>query len=427
MNVEIEETGPVERKLRIEIPTADVDAAFEGVYGKLRKSTRIHGFRPGKAPRSVLERYFGAQARHEVLERLVQETLAKAVEQTQLPVIGEPQLGPGDPPEQGQPFAYEVVFDIRPEIELKRVTGLEVHAPEPPEPEQDPIEAHLSELLYRHSQLVEEPEGTASARGHQAVIDYRATVEGQPFEGGSGDETVVELGEGRAIAGLEDQLLGLRVRDEREFDLELPESYPVESVAGKSAHFQVKLVGLKRRELPELDDEFAKDVSDFETLSELRADLEERLRSRRESEKQSLLRESVIEALIEANPFPVPESLVERQLSSRIARAAGQLRELPEEELRKLVREWRDQWRPQAERDVRFALLADEIAKREAIEVTDGELDAELQTIAEQTQQTLSQLKRSYREQSLLDPLRGSLRERRVVDFLLSEATVSES
>ncbi len=425
MSVQIEETGPVERKLRIEIPTAEVDAAFDQVYRGMKQAARIPGFRKGKVPHSVVQRYFGERARGEVLERVVQESLGKALDGSGLDVIGEPRIDPQSLPSEGEPYAYEALVDIRPTIELQKVRGLEVPEPELPEPEQDPIEAHLEHLRLQQAQVLEEVEGVAAARGHLAVIDYDAGVEGQPFEGGAGKETVVELGEGRAIPGLEDELLGLTVGQTRDFDLQLPESYPAEAAAGKTARFSVKLVGLKRRELPDLDDDFAKDVSDFADLEELRASLRERLGQSRGQERERRLREAVIDAALAANPFPVPETLVERQLHSRISRAAQQLQQLPEEQLRELVGSWREEWRPAAERDVRMALLVPAIQQAEGIEVSDEDVDEQISELAKEQDESLAQLKRKYREQGVLESLRHGLVERRVVDFLVAEATVS--
>lgn len=428
MNLEVQETGPVERKLRIEIPTAEVDSAFDGAYRKLGKRARIRGFRPGKVPRSVLEKYYGEEARGEVLQRLVQESLPRAVEEAELAPIGEPRLEPPDNPSEGEPFSYEVTLEIRPTIELKQVRGLSAKRPELPTPEQDLVESHLEELRVTHSQLLEEPEGTSAARGHFAVIDYDATVDGQPFEGGSGREATVELGGGRSLPGLEDQLAGMVVGQEREFELALPEDDPNSPVAGKTASFKAKLVDLKRRELPKLDDEFAKDVSEFETLEALRADLERRVEEGRKAEEKRLTREAVIDALIEANPFPVPEGLVTRQLTSRIQRTASQLQnQIPQEQLGKMIASWREEWRPHAERDVRLALLVPEIAKAEDVQVSDEDVDEHLRRVAEEKGGTLTALKRTYREQGLLDALEGGLLEERVVEFLISQATLSDT
>ncbi|MFQ5514951.1 MAG: trigger factor [Myxococcota bacterium] len=426
MQLEIEETGPVERRLRIELPTVEVDAAFDAVYRGFGRSARLPGFRKGKVPRSVLERYFRESAQHDVLQRLIQESLPRAIDRSELPVLGEPRIEPTGQPQQGAPFAYDVSVEIRPPIELKKLRGLVVHHPELPEPDQDPVEAHLEELRVAHAQLVEEPEGVTAARGHFAVIDYDATVDGRSFEGGSGRESTVEIGAGRSIPGFEDELIGLSVAQERDFELALPESYPG-ALSGKTASFHVKLVGLKRRELPSLDDEFAKDVSEFETLAELEADLRRRVDEGREAERKRRLREAVVEALIESNPFPVPPGLIERALARRIARTTGSLQgRIPEEEIGKLIADWREQWRPVAEREVRLGLLVPEIAKAEGIDVSSEEVEERLRQMAEEEGQPLSKLKRVYRERGLQEALEAALLEEKVVEFLLSQATLSD-
>ncbi len=428
MHSEVQETGPVERRLRIEIPTAEVDAAFDGVYRTLGKSARIRGFRPGRVPRSVLEKYYGEQARGEVLERLVRESLPKALEKAELTPVVEPRLEPPDTPRQGEPFSYEATLEIRPQIELKQVSGLSVKRPQLPEPEQEPVEHHLEQLRVGQGQLIEEPEATAAARGHFAVIKYSAKLEGRPLDADPEQETTLELGAGKSLPGFEDQIVGMVVGQERDFELPLPEGDPDAQEADKKASFHVKLVGVKRRELPELDDEFAKDVSEFATLDELRADLARRVEDQREAEKERLLREAVINALVKANPFPVPEGLVSNQLASRIGRAAAQLqKQLPEEQLGRMIATWREEWRPQVERDVRLALLVPEIAGAQEIEVSVEDVDDHLRRVAQEKGQTLSALKRSYREQGLLDALEGGLLEQRVVEFLVSVATLSDT
>ena len=192
--------------------------------------------------------------------------------------------------------------------------------------------------------------------------------------------------------------------------------------------FEVKLVALKRREVPALDDEFAKDVSNFETLAELRADLERRVAEGRAAEQKRLEREGLIEALVAANPFPIPTALVDAQLRSRIQRMLSQFggAKLDREVLGPLVERWQEELRPQVEREVRLALLAPEIAKREKIAVGDEEIDAQLARIAEASQRKLSEVKREYREHGLIDALRAGLVEEKVVEFALAAAKVSE-
>jgi trigger factor len=188
----------------------------------------------------------------------------------------------------------------------------------------------------------------------------------------------------------------------------------------------VKLVELKRKELPQLDDEFAKDVSEFETLEALREDLQRRMEEGREAEKKQRIRQAVLDKLIELNPFPVPSGLVERQLASRMGRALGPLEgRVPPDEMRKMVERWREEWREPAEREVRLGFLIPEIAQSEGVEIADEEVEARLGEEAEAQGQPLSQVRRKYKEQGMLEVLRAQLLEDRVVEFLVAEATLS--
>jgi trigger factor len=428
MNVSVQEAGPVERKLHVEIPTTDVDAAFARFFQEMRRSSHIKGFRPGKAPREVLEKYFGDRASGEVMQRLVEQTLGKAIEEAKLDVLGEPRLKADTPPKQGARFEYDAEVDVRPTIEVAQVKGLAVKRPVLPVPEGDPVESHLEELRQRQAQISEEASGIASARGHVAVIDFTGTLDGQPFNGSSASDAQVEIGSGRSFAGFDDQLVGLQVGDEREFDLAMPEEHPDETLRGKTVHFKVKLVALKKRELPELDDEFAKDVSSFETLAELRADLARRVQEGRDAEQKQLERGAVIDALLEANPFPVPAALVESQVRARVGRMLGQLRSarVSQEALEGLIERWGSELRPQVERELKLALLAPEVAKREGIEVSDEEIDEQLKRIAEASQRAFGETKREYRERGLMPALKAGLVEQKAVEFTLDGAKFVE-
>ena len=428
MNLSIDETGPVERRLRIEIPTVDVDAAFDSIYKELRGSARIPGFRRGKAPRSVLERYFGARAGAEVLEKLVRDSLAKALEDSELDVISEPQLEPGEQPKQGSSYAYEAMVEIRPMIELVQHRGLEVARPTLPELDTDPVEAHLEELRESQAQVYEEEPGAVLGEGHLAEVSFVGTIDGEPFEGGSSESATFTIGSDQAIPGFDAKLRGLAVGVEHAFELEFPSDYPRDELAGKLAHFEIKVLGIQRKELAPLDDELAKDVSDFETLEELRADLRRRVDEGRERQLEQMERGAVVDALIEANPFPLPPSLVERQLQSRLQRALGQIgNQLPRERLGQLIESWREEWRPLAERDVQLGLLVPEIAKAEGIEVTPEQVDERLAAIAKEQGRAATEIRKAYKDGGLLPALEGALLEDKVVAFLVSEASLSDA
>ena len=428
MNLNVEETGPLERRLQVEVPTTEVDRAFDDFYRELRRSAQLKGFRKGRVPRAILERRFGQEARGEVLQTLIRDTLFRAIEQAELDIISEPRLDPEDAPTQGASFSYRATVEIRPEIELRQVEGLKLGALELPEPETDPVEDQLQELRERWADLIEEAEDVAAAEGHVAIVDFEGSLDGQSFEGGSGNEVSFEIGSGRAVAGFEQALVGLCVGEEKTFEIEFPEDYGAGEVAGRTAEFKVELRGLKRKQLPELDDELAKDVSEeFETFADLRAEVERRVEAERGQELQRLRRERAIEALIAANPFPLPESLVQAQIENLVHRMLHQVGDsLPQERREEMAGRWREEAREGAERNTALGLMIPRIAESREIQVDDAEVDARIGEIAERQGHSATELKRVYQEQDGVERLRAGLLEEKVIDFLLSKAADEE-
>jgi trigger factor len=260
------------------------------------------------------------------------------------------------------------------------------------------------------------------------VLDYVGKLDGEPFAGSSAREAQIEIGAGRTFGGFEDNLQGMQVGDERAFDVQMPDDHADEKLKAKTVRFEVKLVALKRREIPALDDEFAKDVSSFATLAELREDLERRVAEGRAADQKRLERGAVVEALIAANPFPIPSHLVESQVRARIGRMLGQLgnARVSREGLAQLVERWSEELRPQVENEIRLALLAPAIAKAESIEVSDADVEEQLTRIAEANGQKLGELRREYRERGLLDALRAGILEQKAVEFALDAAKLSD-
>ena len=430
MNLDVEETGALERRLKVEVPTADVDRAFDAFYRGLSKTANLKGFRKGRIPRAVLERHYAPQARGEVLQSLVRDTLFEAIERAGLDIVSEPRLDPDDAPTQGESFRYGATVEVRPEIELSQVEGLKLAAVELPEPEGDPVEAHLQELRERQAALSEEAEDVAAAGGHVAVVDFEGTIGGEPFEGGSGTEASFEIGSGRAPEAFEAGLVGMRAGESRTFEVEFPrdEVYERSGVAGRTAEFHVLLRGLKRKDLPELDDELAKDVSEFDTLDELRADLARRVAESREAELRRLRRQRAVEALVAANPFPLPRSLVDAEVEARIARLLQGLGDrFSEDERAALVERWRGDFRAPVERDTALSLLAPRIAESREIRVSDEEVDGEIDGIAEREGHPAKELRRAYRERDGIERLRAAMLQEKVIEYLLSEAAPEDA
>jgi trigger factor len=427
VRVHAHEESPVRRRLEVEVDTARVQRAFERAYRDLARRAQVRGFRPGKVPRAVLESLYGPQVREEIERQLVSESLPEAVEQAGLRPVTEPAID-AEPPALDQPFRYTAHLEVKPEIELPELEGLPARRPKVEVGDADVL-SELEKLRERQAQLVEESEGTPAARGHVLRVDFVGRIDGQPFEGGAGTGVAVEIGSDRFVPGFTEQLEGARAGDAREVRVTFPAEYGNAELAGKEAVFEVQVHAVQRRELPELDDEFAKDLGDFESLEALRTRIRDDLRAMRDRESEATLRASLLEALVNRTRFEVPPGLVERRLERQLARAHDELHEsLPHDALHAQLDSWRESWRPRAERDVREALLLEAVVRKLAVEVGEEELSARIDELAGREGVDAARLRRAYREGGeLRDALRAQLCDEKALAFLASTAKIDET
>ena len=296
IRVETLESTPILHTIEIEVDASRVRKAFDRAYRDLAKRVRVKGFRPGKAPRSVLEKLHGASVAEQLEHTLVSETLADAIELAEVQPVSEPAISAGKPTPDAN-FKYTASIEVSPEIELPDLSGLPAVRPEVSVEEAE-VDERLEELRTAHAPLVEEAEGTVLAQGHVATIDFVGRIDGELFEGGSGQGVQLEIGGGRFIPGFEEQLTGAQAGDDREVRVTFPEPYGNAEIAGKDAVFAVHVVDVRKRQPPELDDEFARDVGDFDSLDALRAKIRADLESGQETfEIDILLRQRPAENL----------------------------------------------------------------------------------------------------------------------------------
>ncbi|HKJ24785.1 MAG TPA: trigger factor [Myxococcota bacterium] len=421
------EPSAVERTLEVEIPAGEVAKAFDRVLRDLGKHARVRGFRPGKAPRSVILKLYGGTVAEEVERWLVGRTLEQAVERSGVAPVVEPTID-APPPVEGEAFTYRVGTEVKPEIELGEVTGLPAKRPAP-RVDDEAVDRELEALRERSAVMVEAPEETGATSGHFVTIDFVGRIDGKPFDGGSAQGHELEIGSGRFVPGFEEQLEGAKAGDDVTVEIRFPDDYGNAELAGKAATFDVHVVTIRRRDVPELDDEFAKDLDEaFETLADLRARVRADLEKNAERRAQGELERSVVDALIERTPFELGPGLVDRQLQNRLAGAHQQLEaSIPHERLHEQLARWREEWRPQAEREVRETLLLEAVAKAQGLEVDDAEIDAHLAEVAgEQGGPDAAQLRKLYEERELIEGLRAQLLDRKALAWLCDEAKVEE-
>jgi trigger factor len=426
LSVSTTETSSVIRTLEVEVDAKRVRKAFDQAYRDLGRRVRVRGFRPGKAPRSVLEKLYGASVAEEMKQALVAETLSEAVDQSGLVPVSQPSVD-AEALADDAPFRYRASVEIKPEISLPDLKGLPARRPAVEVGVED-VESELQGIRERRAPLVDEPEGTVAATGHTLVIDYVGTIDGQTFDGGTANGAILELGAERFIPGFEEQLEGASAGEDREIRVSFPEDYGATHLAGKEALFAVHVVRVQRRDLPELDDAFAKELGEFETVGDLRDRIRADLVAGREQAAKGELRRTLMDALIERTAFEVPPGMIEQRLEQRLAMARQQLgRAIPEGELNERLVEWREQWRPHAERDVRETLLLETVAREVGCEVEDGAVEERIEQTARDQGIDPARLRHLYEERGMKDALRAQMLEDKALEFLVSEAKVEET
>jgi trigger factor len=420
------EVSPILRSLSVEVDAATVRQAFDRAYRDLGRNVNVKGFRPGKAPRQVLESLYGASLREEIERTLVNESFPAAVQQTGVAPVAEPQIE-AEAPAQDRAFKYTATIEVLPKIELPEWRGLPGTKPAVAVADEE-IEQELSALRTRRAPLVDANE--AADAGHTLTIDYAGTIDGKPFEGGSAEGATVEIGSGGYIPGFEDQLKGARAGEAREVRVTFPSDYGAEELRDKTAVFAATVKAVQKRETPELTDEFASSLGEegVTTAAALRERVRGDLVSRRDRAAKDELRKSVMEALVAAAKFDVPPALVTRRVSQRLELAHQQLGKfMPHEELHERMAQWEEEWRPDAEREVRESLLLEAIADSEKIEVGDAQIDERIAQMARDQGLAADRLRKQYEERGLVESLRGRLRIDAALDRVLALAKVAES
>jgi len=410
------------RELELEIPAEEVEKAMERTAREFARVARVPGFRPGKAPVALIRRRFAADLKEEVLHSLVPEYIERAVGAQKLTPVTRPQVDRVDFADNG-PLRFRATFEVLPEFDLADYKNLEIAIPA--------LEVTGADVEKQLARLREEAakffpiEGRAVADGDYAVLKLIGT----PVGGGDpvrADNVVCHVGAEETLAAFTENLRGAHAGDHRRFEARYPDDYPDPKLAGRVYNYAVEVLAIKERRLPELDDGFAKEVSDAATLAELRARIRQGLEAAREQRQQQLARERILEALAARHDFPVPEALVEHHMDARLERA---VRSLVAQGIdpRAVNVDWRALRRRQRGRavaDVRAELLLDRIASAEGIEVTEEELEKEILALAERSGESATAVRARLTKQGALDTMKSRLRSDKVLEWLHRNARV---
>lgn len=426
IRVRATQDSSVVRTLEVSVDLKRVQRAYDRAYKDLAKRAPVRGFRPGKTPRSVLEKLYGGQIAEQIEQSLVAETLGDALEQAGLEPVAEPAIA-AQPPAVDMEFVYTARVEVKPAFELPELTGLPARRPKVAVTEPE-VERELESLRQRQAALIEEIPAMAAAPGHTLTIDFVGRIDGQPFAGGSGQGVELELGSQRFLPGFEEQLAGAKAGEDREVRVRFPDDYGTRELAGREAVFAVHVAAIKRRVVPALDDELAKDLGDFDSLEALRARVRADLQAAAERAATAELHRTLLDALIARTGFELPPGLVTRQLERLLQSAARRLAgAVPDAQLDTQLGRWKEEWRPRAEREVREMLLLEAIAKARGIEAEAGEIEGRIAQLAREQRVDPARLRRAWGEEGLERALRTQVIDEKVLDFLASTAKVDDS
>jgi trigger factor len=410
------------RELELEIPAEEVTKASEKVAKEFAKMARVPGFRPGKAPISLIKRRFAEDIKSEVLQNLVPETVEKAVAEQKLSPVSQPQVDKLEFKE-GEPVKFRASFDVLPEFTLANYKNLEIEMPEMNLTDEDVAKA-LAEMQQRAAAFTP-VEGRAVQNDDFVQVKLNGTPEGggEPLQA---ESVLCHVGAEETMEPFNENLRGANVGDHKDFDVNYPADYPDPKLAGKLFHYSVDVLGVKTKQLPELNDEFAKDVSDATSLEELKTKIRESLEHERAHRQKDLQREKVIGELVKLHDFPVPESLVEHQMDVRLERVVRSLAQQGVDP-RQVNVDWaslRHRQEEGAKEDVKAELVIDRIATEEKIEVTDEELDHEIEHMAGHSGESAEAFRARLTKQGALDRMKAKLRSDKTIDWLAQNASV---
>lgn len=425
MNVKLENIEKNVVQLEIEVDAAKFEEGMKKSFAKNAKSFNIPGFRKGKAPRNVVERYYGEQVLYEdAINYVCPEAFDEAVESNDVHPVDKPeidikQIG------NGQNLIFTAKVTVKPEVVLGQYKGVEVEKVEAKITDED-LENELKKVAEKNSRLIT-VEDRGILKGDTAIIDFEGFIDGEAFNGGSGTDFNLVIGSGQFIPGFEDQLIGAKAGDDVEVNVTFPENYNAAELAGKAAMFKVKVKEIKIKELPEIDDEFAKDISEFETLDAYKEDLRNKLMESAEHKAEHENEDNVINKVVDNATIDIPKVMIEKNTDNIIYDFDMRLRYqgMDLENYLKImgmdVQTFRGQFADRSEKQVKSQLVLEKISKDENIEASEEEISQEIKKLAENYQQNEEDFKKHLSADDI-EYIKGNVIVKKTIDFLVENA-----
>lgn len=412
-------------KLVIESTAEEFEAGLNTAYNKSKSKINVPGFRKGKAPRKIIEQLYGQEVFFEdAANAIIPDAYAKACIESELDIVSQPKISVTQL-EKGKPFVFEAEVAVRPEVELGKYKGVEVSKADTEATDAD-VEKEIKKVAEQNSRTIT-VEDRAVKDGDMTVIDFEGFVDGVAFEGGKGENYPLTIGSHSFIDNFEDQIIGMNIGDEKEINVTFPEDYHAEELKGKPATFKVSVKEIKEKQLPDIDDDFAQDVSDFDTLDEYKADLKKKIAERKEAEAKRQKETEAIEKIVADSKMDIPQAMIDTQVTRMAEDFAQRLQQqgLSLETYFKYTgltaEKILDDMKPEAVKRIQNSLVLEAVAKAENIQVSDDEFNAELSKMADMYKMEVDKIK-EFMGESEEKQMRDDIAIQKAVDLIVSSA-----
>ncbi len=424
-SIQVENLSDVKKKITFEVPQERVLEVVGAQYKDLRKNAQVKGFRRGKVPLNILRNYFKDKVQDDAAKQLIEETFKPGLDEQRITLVSVLSIDPAKV-EEGKPFKYTAEIEVPPQIEVKGYEGLKLKKYIRSVTDQQ-VDERLQNLRQRNSSLSPISESRGVTTGDHLVVDIKAEANGEPVRELSVTEYHLELGRNFYLPDFDSMLEGLRPDENKKFTKTIPEEFPRKNLRGTTAEFEVHIKEAKERMLPELDDDFAKDL-EFDTLDELKQEIRQDIQTMLDRQTKKELEEQIVDALIEKNIFDVPESMVEQQIDTIMNRSMQNLaaQGIDPRRLPAPTDAQRDRVRPGAERIVKAALILGAISEKEKVEVSEDEVQSEIEKKAKQMGMSLDYLKDQLEQNNMLEDVRAQVLEDKTYELIQKQAEISE-
>ncbi|UCG20017.1 MAG: trigger factor [Deltaproteobacteria bacterium] len=426
MKVSVEPINQITSRIHVELPEEAVSRQLKKAYNRLNRSAKVRGFRPGKVPLTILKRHYGDQVNQEVGLELVNDTLMAALEQTEMEVVSQSDLD-RKPLQEGEPFHYSFLVELKPQVHAQDYKNIPAKRP-PVDVSDEEVAAELALRRQTNFHLKSIGEPRPIQQGDHAVLDFKTFADGKPVPDGEAQGFHLEVGSNRFNPEFENKLLGASKGEEREIQVAFPADYGNKNLAGKNVTFQVAVKDIKEKVLPELNDEFAKGLGEFESLEDLRSAVRQELKSSKTKRIDDEIWVQISDELIKRNPFEVPKSMVEQELQRMLDTIRYRLssQNLTLEQAGMDEDTFRERNRELAEKRVRTSILLEKISHQESLEISDEELDQSLHSTAEKMNQPYDKVRDFYLRSNMMDSYKHQLLEDKVINYLRDQADITE-